>query len=114
MMLDLKLAPSRWLAAAALAASAAGVMAAQQLSPQLRTAYVKVDGPVIALTNARVIDGTGGPVRQAQTIVIRDGMIAAIGDAGTVPAPEGATIIDLAGKTVLPGLVMVHEHLYYP
>ena len=114
MMVYPKRALTRWLAAAVLAVSTAGVMAAQQLSPQVRTAYVKVDAPVIALTNARVIDGTGGPVRQAQTIVIRDGVIAALGDAPGVTAPDGATIIDLAGKTVLPGFVMVHEHLYYP
>jgi imidazolonepropionase-like amidohydrolase len=114
MMVHPKLDVTRWLAGAVLALSAAGVLAAQQLSPQVRTAYVKVDAPVIALTNARVIDGTGGPVRQAQTIVIRDGMIAAVGDAPGVTAPDGATIIDLAGKTVLPGFVMVHEHLYYP
>ena len=114
MMVYPKRALTRWFAAAVLAVSTAGVMAAQQLSPQVRTAYVKVDAPVIALTNARVIDGTGGPVRQAQTIVIRDGVIAALGDAPGVTAPDGATIIDLAGKTVLPGFVMVHEHLYYP
>jgi imidazolonepropionase-like amidohydrolase len=104
----------RPLAGAALVVAAASVVVAQQLSPQVRTAYVKVDAAVVALTNARVIDGTGGPVRQAQTIVIRDGLIAAMGDTRNVPAPEGATIVDLAGKTVLPGLVMVHEHLYYP
>ena len=114
MMVHPKLDLTRWFAGAVLALSAAGVLAAQQLSPQVRTAYVKVDAPVIALTNARVIDGTGGPVRQAQTIVIRDGVIAAMGDAPGVTAPDGATIIDLAGKTVLPGFVMVHEHLYYP
>ncbi|HYN09068.1 MAG TPA: amidohydrolase family protein [Vicinamibacterales bacterium] len=104
----------RPLAGAALVVAAASVIGADQLSPQLRTAYVKVDAAVLALTNARVIDGTGGPVRHAQTIVIRDGLIAAVGDARNVSAPEGATIVDLAGKTVLPGLVMVHEHLYYP
>ena len=113
-MIHLKLDLTRWFAGAVLALSAAGVLAAQQLSPQVRTAYVRVDAPVIALTNARVIDGTGGPVRRAQTIVIRDGLIAAMGDAPSVTAPDGATIIDLAGKTVLPGFVMVHEHLYYP
>ena len=78
-MIHPKLTATRWFAGAVLALSAAGVLAAEQLSPQVRTAYVKVDAPVIALTNARVIDGTGGPVRQAQTIVIRDGVIAAIG-----------------------------------
>ena len=100
----------------AVAASAVIAAAPQQpqLSQQVRSAYVSVDAPVIALTNARVIDGTGGPLREGQTIVIKDGSIAAVGPAGTVATPEGARVIDLAGKTVLPGLVMVHEHLYYP
>jgi enamidase len=88
--------------------------APQQLSQQVRTAYVSVESPVIALTNARVIDGTGGPVLEGRTIVIKDGTIAAVGETGTLTPPEGARVIDLAGKTVLPGLVMVHEHLYYP
>ena len=100
----------------AVAASAVIAAAPQQpqLSQQVRSAYVSVDAPVIALTNARVIDGTGGPLREGQTIVIKDGSIAAVGPAGTVATPEGARVIDLAGKTVQPGLVMVHEHLYYP
>jgi enamidase len=97
-----------------LTASTVVAVASQQLSPQVRTAYVSVDAPVIALTNARVIDGTGGPVLDGRTIVIKDGNIAAVGATGTVTPPEGARIIDLTGKTVLPGLVMVHEHLYYP
>lgn len=100
--------------AALLVLSAAVGTARQQLSQQVRTAYVSVEAPVIALTNARVIDGTGGPVREGQTIVIKDGTVAAVGTAGSVKPPEGARVIDLAGKTVLPGLVMVHEHLYYP
>ena len=97
-----------------LTASIAITAAPQQLSQQVRTAYVSVDAPVVALTNARVIDGTGAPPREGQTIVIKDGNIAAVGATGTVTPPEGARVIDLAGKTVLPGLVMVHEHLYYP
>jgi enamidase len=75
---------------------------------------VKVDAPVIALTNARVIDGTGGPVREGQTIVIKGQNIAELGDTARVTVPVGATVIDLTGKAVIPGLVMVHEHLYYP
>jgi imidazolonepropionase-like amidohydrolase len=75
--------------------------------------YIKVNAPVIALTHVRVIDGTGAAARENQTLVIRDGSIAALGDAGTTPAPAGATVIDLTGKSVLPGLVMMHEHLYY-
>jgi imidazolonepropionase-like amidohydrolase len=76
--------------------------------------FVSIDAPVVALTNARVIDGTGAPARDGQTVVLRDGRIAAMGPSATTPAPDGARIVDLAGKSVLPGLVMLHEHLYYP
>ncbi len=76
--------------------------------------FVSVDAPVVALTNARVIDGTGAAARDGQTLVLRDGRISTIGPAASTPAPDGARVIDLAGKTVLPGLVMLHEHLYYP
>ena len=76
--------------------------------------FVKLEAPLVALTNARVIDGTGGPAREAQTIVIKGRNIAAIGDASTLTPPGGATVLDLTGKTVIPGLVMVHEHLFYP
>jgi imidazolonepropionase-like amidohydrolase len=74
--------------------------------------FIKTQAPVIALVHARVIDGTGAPSRENQTLVIRDGTIAAIGDSALTP-PAGATIVDLTGKSVLPGLVMMHEHLYY-
>lgn len=76
--------------------------------------FVAVDAPVVALANARVIDGTGAPPRANQTLIIQDGNIAEVGDAGRVAVPQGATTIDLTGKTVIPGLVMLHEHLYYP
>lgn len=76
--------------------------------------FVKVDAPIVALTDVRVIDGTGGPARPRQTIVIRDGRIAEIGDADKVAAPSDATLLPLAGRSVIPGLVMLHEHLYYP
>jgi len=76
--------------------------------------YVAVDTPVVALTHARVIDGTGAPARVDQTLIIRDGAIAALGDTRSVTVPAGAQVIDLTGKSVIPGLVMVHEHLFYP
>ena len=44
--------------------------------------FVAVDAPVVALTNARVIDGTGAPVRPGQTIVVVNGAIEAIGSIG--------------------------------
>ena len=85
---------------------------AQQTANPLAT-FIKVQAPVVALVHARVIDGTGAPAREDQTIVIRDGNIAAIGDAARTTPPAGATVVDLTGKSVIPGLVMLHEHLYY-
>lgn len=76
--------------------------------------FVTVDAPVVALTRAKVLDGTGAPARSDQTLIIRDGRIAAIGPSASTPVPDGATVVDLTGKTVMPGMVMVHEHLYYP
>lgn len=76
--------------------------------------FIKTDAAVIALTHARVIDGTGAPARTTQTVLIRDGTIAGIGEDGTVPLPSDALVVDLTGKSLIPGLVMVHEHLYYP
>ena len=84
-----------------------------ELSAAVR-AYVTVDAPVIALTHARVIDGTGAAAREDQTLIIRDGNIAAMGPSASVTAPAGATVIDLTGKSVIPGFVMMHEHFYYP
>ncbi|HXJ18471.1 MAG TPA: amidohydrolase, partial [Candidatus Polarisedimenticolia bacterium] len=71
-------------------------MQAQQaaaLAPEVRE-FVAVDAPVVALTHVRVVDGTGGPARSDQTIVISGGKIKIIGDAGTVSIPAGARTID--------------------
>lgn len=76
--------------------------------------FIAIDTPVVVLTHVRVIDGTGAPARDNQTLVIRDGAIAALGPAASTPAPAGARVLDLTGKSVIPGLVMMHEHLYYP
>src|SRR5881628_3176115 len=85
--------------------------------PTLSTAvraYISVDSPLVALTHARVIDGTGAPARDDQTLVIREGKIAALGGSQSIAIPAGAQVIDLSGKSLIPGLVMVHEHLFYP
>ena len=84
-----------------------------QFGNQVRP-FISVDAPVIALTNVRVIDGTGAPAKTGQNVIITGDLITAIGDAARTPVPEGARTIDLTGKSLIPGLVMVHEHLYYP
>ena len=74
---------------------------------------IAVRAPIIALTHARVIDGHGHAPLENQTLILRDGKIAILGADADVKIPDGTTVRDLTGKTVLPGLVMTHEHLYY-
>src|SRR5262249_17948818 len=83
-----------------------------QLSPAVRN-YVKIEAPLIALTHVRVIDGTGAAPREDQTIVISGGKIQSITAASLAP-PANATVLDLGGRTVIPGLVGMHDHMFYP
>ena len=71
---------------------------AQQPPANPLATFIKVQAPVVALVHARVIDGTGAPAREDQTMVIRDGNIAAIGDAARTAPPAGATIVDATGE----------------
>jgi imidazolonepropionase-like amidohydrolase len=86
-----------------------------QLSGEVRQ-FISVEAPVIALTHARVIDGTGAPARENQTIIINGGKIQSVGPSGaaSMQPPVEAKVIDLKGKTVMPGLVMLHEHMFFP
>ena len=86
---------------------------AQTLSPQVRN-FVKVDAPVVALTHVRVIDGTGAPSREDQTILISSGKIDSVSDAATAAIPKDAQTLDLHGYSVIPGFVGMHDHLFYP
>jgi imidazolonepropionase-like amidohydrolase len=71
-------------------------------------------GGVVALTGARVIDGTGrAPIEQATVIVAPNGRVQAVGPASSVQVPAGATRVDLAGKTIMPGMINAHAHLNY-
>jgi enamidase len=101
-------------ASLAIIATGTVLIAAQSQYSDVVRSYIKVDASVVALTNVRVIDGTGAPARVNQTIVIRSGNIEAVGDSSRVSTPADATVLDLSGRSVIPGLVMVHEHLYYP
>src|SRR5687768_9546894 len=82
------------------------------LSPSVRE-LVSVAEPVVALTGVTVIDGTGAGPRRDQTIVIRNGRIAEVGPASRVKPPAGARVMALGGHTVIPGLVGIHDHLFY-
>lgn len=66
--------------------------------------------PVLVLDHVKVIDGTGAAARANARVVIRGDRIAAVEDAGR-PLPAGATVRDLHGMTVIPGLTDAHVHL---
>src|SRR5437764_57480 len=75
-------------------------------------AFVAYPGPDLFFDHVQLVDGTGGPARQNVSVLVRGGRIAAVG--GGLAAPAGVTVIDGRGKTLLPGFVMVHEHMFYP
>ena len=93
--------------------SCATCFAQPQASPTAKD-FIRVQSPVIALEHVRVIDGTGAAAKADQTIVISGGKITAIGKAGAVPVPPDANRMDMSGYSVLPGLVGMHDHLFYP
>ncbi len=84
-----------------------------QAAPTVKD-FIRVQSPVIALEHVRVIDGTGAPAKTDQTIIISGGKITAIGNAGVVPVPADANRMDMTGYSALPGLVGMHDHLFYP
>ena len=76
--------------------------------------FLAVDAPLVALQHVRVIDGAGAAPREDQTIVIANGKITAVGPAASTTPPPGAQTLDLTGRTVIPGMVGMHQHLFYP
>ncbi|WP_395050380.1 hypothetical protein [Flavobacterium sp.] len=82
-----------------------------QLSDETKK-YIEYNDPVIVLKNGLLIDGKGDASKPKQTIIIKNGKIEWLGDDAKANLPKGANIIDLNGKAIMPGLVMLHEHMY--
>jgi imidazolonepropionase-like amidohydrolase len=95
---------------AGLAATLSG--SAQTQPAPAAPSLIRERGPVTAIEHVLVVDGTGAAPRAGQTILIDHGRIAAIGPDGSVAIPAGASRIDGTGKTAIPGLVGMHEHLF--
>jgi len=108
--------------AVALAALASSLAAAARAAPPVLAPpappgeavkpYVKLEAPVVVLRHVELIDGTGAPAQGDRTLVIEKGRIAAVGGP-ELQAPAGATVLDLPGHAVIPGLVGMHNHLFY-
>lgn len=92
----------------------AGVVTGQERSlPPGVAPFVSINAPVVALTHVQVVDGTGGPARPDQTVMLHGDRIQAIGPAASTRVPADAVVLDLTGHTVIPGLVSLHEHTYF-
>src|SRR6266849_4798916 len=79
-----------------------------------RQQFIRTEAPLIALVHVRVIDGTGAAARDDQTIVISGGKIQSVGPGADAKVPANAQTLDLSGYTVLPGLVGMHNHMFFP
>ncbi|MEO8636407.1 MAG: amidohydrolase family protein [Gemmatimonadales bacterium] len=90
-----------------------GSLAAQRpmLSDPMKQKYVSLDSGTVAITGVTLIDGRGGAAKRGQTVVIKEGRIAEVG--GGVKAPAGAYLIDGSGMTLIPGIVGMHDHMFY-
>jgi len=77
------------------------------------SSFIRIPPGTVALTHVRVIDGTGAPAKEDQTLIIEGGKIRALGAASMVQTNGAQQILELRGHTIFPGLVGMHEHLFY-
>lgn len=82
-------------------------------SPPSDDTVVESDAPeeITAFMGARLFDGTGSPVVEDGVVLVRDGIIAAVGTRADVPVPDGAERVDLSGTFLMPGLINAHGHV---
>ncbi|GHM99274.1 hypothetical protein WSM22_07640 [Cytophagales bacterium WSM2-2] len=75
--------------------------------------FVSYQQESFAVTNAILIDGKGAAPQSAMTIIVKNGKITDVGPSDKTTVPSGMQIIDAKGKSVIPGFVMLHEHIFY-
>ena len=76
--------------------------------------FISIDSPRIALSNVKIIDGTGNPSRNSQTVLIENGIIVDIGDSKDIEITNGFHEMDLSGRTIIPGIIGMHNHMRIP
>ena len=84
---------------------------ATELSPQVRDRYVRVSAPAFVIQNVTLVDGTGAEARRGMSVVVEEGRIAEVGQ--RVRIPSDAEILGYSGHTLIPGLVGLHNHMFY-
>src|SRR5258705_1670232 len=85
-----------------------------QTPPSDRQQFIRIEAPIVALMHVRVIDGTSAAPLEDQSMVISAGKFDSIAPTATARVPSSAQILDLKGHTVLPGLVGMHNHMFFP
>jgi len=75
--------------------------------------FARVHADKVILTHVRIIDGTGAAAVEDQNVVIEGGKITAIQKGADVAADKSTAVLDLRGYTVMPGIVGMHDHLFY-
>lgn len=83
-------------------------------APPQNQEFVRVNAKIVVLKNVRIIDGTGAEPKEDQTIILIGDRIGSIGPSASVTIPAGAEVLDLKGYTVLPGIVGMHNHIFFP
>ena len=82
-----------------------------ELSPEVRDRYARISAPAYLLRDVTLVDGTGAPPRRGVSVVVEDGRITRVG--ADVEAPPDAEVLTYSGHTLIPGLVGLHDHMYY-
>ena len=93
----------------------AGELQAQEpayISPAVQK-YVRVSGSSIVLEHVRVIDGTGKPAAEDQNVIVERGKIVSVKPGADIHVSADTAVLDLRGYTVMPGIVGMHDHLFY-
>jgi len=106
-------APLALLSALMLAAAPASAQSLEELSSQVR-AFTATDATHLLIRDVVLVDGTGAAPREGMSVEVQDGRIVAVGTEADIGVPEGAEVVEGSGHTLIPGLVMLHEHLFYP
>ena len=84
---------------------------ATELSSQVRNRYVTVAAPAFVLRNVTLVDGTGAEPRLGMSVVVEEGRITQVGE--RIEIPQDAEILNYSGHTLIPGLIGLHDHMFY-
>ena len=85
----------------------------EDLSPKVKS-FVNISDTNFIIKNVRLIDGTGSPIKENMSVVVQGGRIVLVDKANDIKHQSIKKVIDAKGHTLIPGLVMLHEHMFYP